>query len=264
MGKASRIKKERKLSASQKKCVRKPTARQNSFLGDSRISEDSERMLVIVDGSGRVFKGAQARDRFYADVVESMRGDDPSALPAMVELGRMCGLSILDAEVPIYERGGAQEEARESLLMALFCLDYTRCFEWALKHAFQNWSEKSAALCIGKLLAELCESGYALKEGSLRMGMAKMASRELIDFFHKNGGLEQLENSPLPIKQWPVFKTILADFKAEIASAEERVELESAIAVNVDSQARGAADRVIAERLVPPAIGERCGGRMRI
>ena len=234
MGKASRMKKERKEQA--------PAA----IAGDSGASRGSQadqlsaspiaRMqalvagigggnLVVIDGNGHAHGEEAARLMYWTDVIEGIRSRGASCLPEMAGLGRLMSLSIFDVEIPVVEFSSGRQN-NEDIFSAMFLLGRADCFQWLLGEAGRvgcDWT------LLGRIFKGVVSNSTQLEEETPHMAMAKMMVRFMAEVFHCHGELERAMADSGSTMGQPFARRIAQDYLQEVANEKERADLDALI-----------------------------------
>lgn len=239
MGRASRIKKERKAQGTEN-IAKRPMARSHvagghSPLASAKVRADMQELfarlgegnLVVIDGNGVAHGEERARRMYWADVCERIRSRGASCLPEMAGLGRLMNLSIFDVEVPVVdEASGAQ--LNEDIFTAMFLLGNLDCFQWLLLEARRvgcDW------VLLGRVFRSIVANSPQLANETPRMVMTKMMVRFMAESFHSEGVLEEAIADDTKTMGQPFARRIAQDYLEELAAADQRAELDAVIAI---------------------------------
>ena len=234
MGKASRMKKERKEQGSAR--IARGIVASHGNQADQTsanaytdmqafISQLGGGNLIVIDGNGIALGEEEAQRMYWTEVCEGIHNFGASCLPEMVALGRLMNLSIFDVEVPIFEEASGQHND-EDILTAMFLLGHMDSFQWLLSEAIRT---NVAWRLLGQVFKNIVSASARLGEETPQMAMAKTMVRSMAEASHANGCLEKGMADPGTVMGQPFARRIAQDYLEELAAAEERAELEAVI-----------------------------------
>lgn len=234
MGKASRMKKERKeqgsariargIVASHGNQADRTSANAYADM-QALISQLGGGNLVVIDGNGIALGEEEAQRMYWTEVCEGIHNFGASCLPEMVALGRLMNLSIFDVEVPIFEEASGQRND-EDILTAMFLLGHVDSFQWLLSEAIRT---DAAWRLLGQVFKNLVSASARLEEETPQLAMAKMMVRFMAEASHAKGWLEKGMADGGSVMGQPFARRIAQDYLEELAAERERSELDSVI-----------------------------------
>lgn len=232
MGKASRMKKERKEQGSASITGGVGASHGNQAIRHSaKAFADAQALfahlgggnLVVIDEHGVAGGEEQAQQMYWTEVCEGIHNLGASCLPEMVALGRVMNLSIFDVEVPVVEQGSGQHK-NEDILAATFLLGHLDCFQWLLGEARRT---NAAWRLVGQVFKKIVACAESLDKETPQMTMAKMIVRFMAETFHREGVIEEAMADDKKVMAQPFARRIAQDYLEEVAAAKERAELDA-------------------------------------
>ena len=172
-------------------------------------------------GSPIVLKGKRAVNSLWQLVADEIRGDRAEKLPGLSMLVGMHGLSIFDAEIPLFSYDDPSVEFTLPIIDACFATECVRCFEWLVKH-LEDAGLKDERLRLAEIVRDLGDEADLLEEGSPRQEMAKIAVQAAIDLFDEifdEIGSDQVEEIP-GFGCSELFKSVLREHRSKKTSAQ--------------------------------------------
>lgn len=241
MGKASRMKKERKTDWSKHTAASKGvqlnlsgTAKQNQERttisnGGSNLADLIDRFkgddLIVIDGNGVAYGEQDSRRMYWEDVNSALIERGASCLPEMAALGKLLNLSIFDVMIPVVDLASGQQ-IDDDIFTAVFLLDYVDCFQWLLRQAFPMGCNHAL---LGSVFKFIVSNVPRIEIESPKMVMANMMVRFMAEWFHREGVLDRAIADSNSVMGQPFARQIAKDYLAGLAAVKERAELDALI-----------------------------------
>lgn len=241
MGKASRMKKERKADWSTKTVAREGvqlklsgTAKQNQEGTTIRKGHDSLAdlfdqfkgdNLIVIDGNGVAHGEQDSRRMYWEDVNSALIERGASCLPEMAALGAFLNLSIFDVKIPVVDLATG-EQIDEDIFSAVFLLDYVDCFQWLLSQAFPTGCNHAL---LGNVFRSIVQNVPRIEIESPKMVMANMIVRFMAEWLHREGVLDRAIADSNSVMGQPFASQIAKDYLAELAAVKELAALDAFI-----------------------------------
>jgi len=241
MGKASRMKKERKTNWSKPTAAREGvhlklsgTAKPNQEERTIRKGRDSLAdlfdhfkgdNLIVIDGNGVAHGEQDSRRMYWEDVNSALIERGASCLPEMAALGKLLNLSIFDVMIPVVDLANGQQ-VDDDIFTAVFLLDYVDCFQWLLSQALPMGCNHAL---LGNVFKFIVANVPRIEIESPKMVMAKMIVRFMAEWLHREGVLDRaIADSKLVMGQ-PFARQIAKDYLAELAAVNELAALDALV-----------------------------------
>ena len=234
MGKASRMKKQRKEQCSSSATGGiGPFRRSQEVRSPAKLGADIQELIanlgggnvLVMDEHGIPLADEETRLRYWMDVCDGICNRGASCLPELARRGRLIHLSILDVKIPVM-RQGIGEQTLDDILTATFLLGHLDCFQWLLGEARRtntHWN------LVGQVFKAIVQSSGRLSGETPQMVMAKMMVRFMAKTFHEEGVLGEAMDDRSKVMAQPFARRIAQDYLEEVAAAKERVELEAEV-----------------------------------
>jgi hypothetical protein len=241
MGKASRMKKERKADWSTHTAVRSEdqsklpsTAKKQidgSANGSGRRSgtclfdQFKGDNLIVIDGNGVAHGEQDSRRMYWEDVNSALIERGASCLPEMAALGTFLNLSIFDVMIPVVDLATGQQ-IDDDIFTAVFLLDYVDCFQWLLSQAFPMGCNHAL---LGNVFRFIVENVPRIEIESPKMVMANMIVRFMAEWLHREGVLDRAIADSNSVMGQPFASQIAKDYLVELAAVKELAALDAFI-----------------------------------
>jgi hypothetical protein len=241
MGKASRMKKERKAnwsthtaasggdhsklsSTAKKKQGGKANGNDGRSVADlfDQFKGDN---LIVIDGNGVAHGEQDSRRMYWEDVNSALIERGASCLPEMAALGRLLNLSIFDVMIPVVDLATGQQ-TDDDIFTAVFLLDYVDCFQWLLSQAFPMGCNHAL---LGNVFKFIVANVPRIEIESPRMVMANMIVRFMAEWHHSEGVLDRAIADSNSVMGQPFARQIAKDYLAELAAVKELAALDALI-----------------------------------
>jgi len=225
MSKKSKMKKERKQ---EKKRANASSAGRGALwrpLEELSFDDGEGGDVIVINGDGTAATAEEARNEYFAEVAEAIRGNRPQALPSMARWGELMGFSIYDVKIPVFKHG-VVGQVMEPIFAAVFLLDYVECFRWLAERLFNGQARKSATAqaSLDLVVRGTLVTGAQFADGSPKARMTEILVRLLIEAIHHENSV--LESEPhVAFAGNPIFQRELSRFRGELHAERERQEL---------------------------------------
>ena len=241
MGKASRMKKERKTDWSKDTAAREGvqlklsgTAKQNQegrtiWKGHGSVADLFDQFkgdnLIVIDGNGVAHGEQDSRQMYWENVNSALIERGASCLPEMAGLGTLLNQSIFDVKIPVVDLATGQQ-IDENIFAAVFLLDYVDCFQWLLSQAFPMGCNHAL---LGNVFKLIVANVPRIEIGSPKMVMANMIVRFMAEWLHREGVLDRAIADSNSVMGQPFARQIAKDYLAELAAVKELAALDALI-----------------------------------
>lgn len=238
MGKASRMKKERKTEGFARignrfkpsnPAIKKVVGQKAGTTSDPFAAFPSPfkgSNLNGIGGNGIAQREQESLQIYWGTVCDAIRERGASCLPEMVALGALMSFSIFDVKVSIIHCSTNVAE-KEDIFTAAFLLDYVDCFQWLLQEAK---TKRCDIRLVGRLFQDIVSDIANIQIGSPKMAMATMIVKFMVELLYINGMLDNAMNDSQSLISQPFTREIAKDFLGEVAAEKERADLEAQIA----------------------------------
>lgn len=233
MGKASRMKKERRPNWSTHTALRTeaqsklPSTAKNENGGNANGSgrrsgtylfdQFKGDNLIVIAGNGVAHGEQDSRQMYWEDVNSALIERGASCLPEMAALGTLLNLSIFDVMIPVVDLATGQQ-IDDDIFTAVFLLDYVDCFQWLLSMAFPMGCNHAL---LGNVFKFIVATVPRIEIESPKMVMANMIVRFMAEWLHREGVLDRAIADSNSVMGQPFARQIAKDYLAELAAVKE-------------------------------------------